>query len=516
MKNKDKKEKKLGEEMIEDKKKEKIKKEKKSDNLPKADKRSKKLKLISLSSVVLFVAIAILFNIVFDTLLGSSLRWDWSQTEMFSIGDVSKEILSDMDKEVKIVGLYEEGTVSQFADIELLLEEYERYSNGMVTVRYVDPVRTPAILRELDPDEILRPSERNFVVRCEETDKAKVLTMSDLYAISHDQQFQQQITGVTAEQSFTGAIVFTTSEETPVVYMTQGHGEANYEQEYATMVSMMRNNNFLVKDLDLLTGNEIPDDAELLIMLDPTLDIGQSTKDIFSEYLRSGGSLLVITGFSGTEFPVLNSLLANYNIEITSNRIREGDRDRRFQEDPYVFFADAPPSFISEENVGRLTFVRNVREISEVRNIREWIEVNPVFNTGNQGVVEIDGDPENTGSPGIKHIGLATENKGFMDGVNVTSPARVMVIGSKDFMHENILQVFGTQVYNIYSFYYAMNWLVDVEEDGLLIAPKQLPSYRLTRGSNTSFWATTIITVIVIPLGLLIVALIVYRKRKNM
>jgi len=475
------------------------------------------LKTISLTSVVLFIVIAILFNLVFDRFLSGKLRWDWSQTDMFSIGEVTNQLLSDLDQEITITGLYDKGTVSQYADIELLLEEYQKKSNGNIVVEYIDPIKTPSIIKKLDPDDLHKPTEKSFVVRSEKNNKVKVLGVYDFFSFTYDQTtFQQQITGVTAEQALSGAILFVASEVTPVVYMTKGHGEADYMANFNTMVTILKDNNFLVKDLDLLAGGEIPEDAQLLIMLSPTTDISTTARDQINSYLRSGKSLLVLTEFSNASFPVLNSLLADYNIEISNDRVREGERERRFQDDPYVFLADAPASFISEEAVNARTFVRNPRAISELRNVKEWIKVNPILQTGSQGVVEIGGDPENTTPAGISTIGLASENSGFMDGTNVKESTKVMVIGASEFMGDSILSVFGTQAHNIFAFYYSINWLIPSSEGNLLISPKQLPSYRLTAVTNTSIWVATIVTIILIPLGLLIAALVVFRKRKNL
>jgi hypothetical protein len=113
-------------------------------------------------------------------------------------------------------------------------------------------------------------------------------------------------------------------------------------------------------------------------------------------------------------------------------------------------------------------------------------------------------------------MGLASENSGSVDGTNVTSSTKVMVIGSSDYISDTILKNFGTQVYNIYAFYASINWLVNIEGNDLLITAKELPSYKLTKGDATSFWIVTIVCIILIPLALLLTALFVYRRRKNL
>lgn len=481
------------------------------------DKRNKSLKMISVSSAVLFIAIVIIFNVIFESFLGDSLKWDWTQTNMFSVGDVTKELVGKMEKNIKIVGLYDKGTNSSFKDIEVLLDEYVKMSKGKITVEYVNPVSTPSILTKVDPDGLLKPEEGSFVVRCEDTKKGKVLTSADLFKTEMDYTtYQTNITGVTAENAFSGAIVYTTSEKTPVVYMTTGHDEAAYATKYTSMVSVLTDNNFLVKDLNMLTSAKVPDDAALIIMLSPEKDINETEKDLLTTYLKTGKSLLVMTDFNSAAFPVLNTLLADYNIEISNDRVREGNKDRRYQEDPYFFIANAPVSFITTKAVDDMTLVRGVRAITELKNAKEYVKVQPIFQTGAEALVEKNGDENKAGPAGIATIGIASENTGFMDGDKVTTSTKVMVTGMSDYIGDEIIKTFGSQVYNMYSFYYSVKWLANVEGDGLMITAKEMPSYTLSSGNNTSYWIATIVCLILIPVGFLIVALIVYRRRKNM
>lgn len=482
-----------------------------------SDKRNKSLKLISVSSAVLFIAIVVIFNLVFESLLGTKLKWDWSQTNLFSVGDVTTQILGQMDKDVRIVGLYAKGSVSDFTDVEILLDEYVKLGKGKITVEYIDPVQTPSILKQLDPDSLLKPAQGSFVVRCNAYNKSKVITSSEIFKTEVDPStYQTQVTGVTAEQAFSGAIVYTTSAKTPVVYMTKGQGEADYKTSYTTMTAVLQDNNVLVKDIDLLTAKTIPEDAALLIMLAPTKDINGTSKAVIDTYLRTGKSLLVMADYSNATYPVLNTLLADYNIEISNSRIREGDKERRYQDNAYFFLVDAPVSVINDAAVNKSTLVQNVRLINELKNTKEWVKMSPILQTGDQALAEENGESAKTGPASLMDVALASENTGFIDGTNVTNSTKVMVFGATDFLGDTILQNLGTQVYNIYSFYSSVQWLLNSKDKGLLITAKQLPSYKLSTGNNTTYWIATILCIIVLPLAFLIAALVVYRKRKNL
>jgi len=263
--------------------------------------------------------------------------------------------------------------------------------------------------------------------------------------------------------------------------------------------------------------NQIPKDASLVFMLNPHTDININEKKVLEDYLKTGGSLLVMTEFNSQTFENLNSLLNIYNIEISNNRVRETDQDRRpYPDDSYMFLADTLVGPLAEEAVNRGTLLMNSRAINEVKNAKEWISLDNLIVTGDKAVLEPLGVAEEAGQPGKVTLGIASENSGYMDGETVTEPARVMVFGSVQFMSDLYLRVFGSQTYNAYAFYAGLSWLVDVESQNLMIAPKKLPSYILGAGSSTAYWIAGIVTAILIPILLLIMAIVVYRRRKNL
>lgn len=485
---------------------------------PVVDKRNKTLKMISVSTAILFIAIVMVFNFLLESFLGDKFKWDWSQTNMFSIGDVTEKLLSELTDDVKIYALYEKGklNVPEISSIEVLLEKYEEKSKGKVVVEYIDPVKNPSIIKDIDPDELEKIEAGNFVVSCENTGKIKVLGVYDLLQIGYDQSYNQVVEGVTAEESFSGAILFVTSEKTPVVYMSKGHGEADYNESYTVLLNLIKNNNFLVKELDMLSGAEIPEDASLIFMLNPQMDINTAEKRSLENYLKNGASLLVMTEFNRYSFPVLNSLLNSYNIEITDNRVREGNPDRRFSGNQYVFLSDVNAGIVSEKTYESLALMVNPRALKEVKNVKEWIKVESLFVTGNESYQEPGGVPEDAGEPGEVTLAIASENTGFIDGENIKESAKIMVYGSTEFLSDSVLNMFGAQLYNMYAFYESINWLVEGGQESLMIAPKKLPSYNLESGSGTARWVAAIVVVIVIPLALIITAISVYIKRRNL
>ena len=482
------------------------------------DKRNRSLKRVSIVSAILFLAVALVFNIFFDRLLGTTLKWDWSAGEQYSIGEVSQGILDGLETDVRIIGLFDENTDTNFTDIRLLLDDYVRKGNGRVSLTYIDPDTTPGIITELDPDGYMNLQANMFVVHSPSTGKAKAVTQNDIFDYQVDQQtFQRYLAGITAEQSFSGAIKYVQSEVTPVLYFTTGHNELDHNTRYSILVSVMENNNFDVRTLDLFGIDEIPDDCAVIIMAEPVQDITVGEKNLILDYLRSGGSLMVLSGFGNAQFPVLNELLAEFNLEISNDRIREGNVEYRYSNDAYMIRAIAPAGLVTPTAVDGWTLVDNVRKMNVLQNVKSWVTTEPVLTTSSGGIVETLGEVEQSSVPATQNIAVLSENNGWYDGRNVTESAKVMLIGSAGMFDDAILGQFGNNIYNLGVFYYGVQWLSNIDVGGSLrIEAKQPVSYFLTQGTTGAYNFSAVLAFIIIPLGLLAAALFVYRRRKHL
>ena len=481
------------------------------------DKRNKNLKTISIASTILFLVILLVINILFDNLLGDVLKWDWTTGSQYTIGDVSKTILGGMTQDVEIVGLFNEDADRNYQDILPMLDEYTEYGKGKLTIRYVDPDQTPAILAEVDPEGFLKPEAGSFVVTCKPTGKGKVVAYNDIFDVGYDEQYNTVLNGITAEQSFTGAIKYVQSETTPVIYFTTGHDEVDYTANYTALERILKLNNYDVKPLDLLSLTEIPEDCSVLAMASPKKDITTGERKLISAYLQQGGSLLFITDFNATSFPELNAMLIDYNLEVSNNKIREGSTDYRLQDDPYILRAIAPANTVSPSAVDGWTLASNVRGINELKNTKEWITVETVLTTSPDGYAETNGDPAQVSAAGTQTVALLSDNRGWVDGNNVKTSAKVMVFGSSDLFGDTIMQTYGNQLYNAELFYLSVQWLSNTKDaESLYIESKQPTSYAITRGSSSINVMTAVIVTLIVPGALLIAALFVYRKRKHL
>ena len=183
----------------------------------------------------------------------------------------------------------------------------------------------------------------------------------------------------------------------------------------------------------------MPEDCATLILADPKKDLTTGEVQVISNYLEIGGSLMVITSFNTTSFDNLNTLLKDYDLAISNDKIREGDKDHRLNDDPYVLRAIAPASSVTTQAIDGYTIADNARAMTTLSSGKSFIKVEPLLTTSSQGVVETAGDPAASSVPGTQNLALLSTHSGFVNGSTVTDTTRLMVLGSSSMFGDTLI-----------------------------------------------------------------------------
>lgn len=486
------------------------------------DARNKKLRNAAVISVIVLAVILLLFNVILEQAFGNALEFDWTENKISTIGDTTKNILNENDKKINITVLATEenfgGSSAQtFNFLPKLLGEYRDMSKGKIDVRFIDPVQNPNVIEELDPEKVHNLQQHQIVVSNEDHSKIKVLTSNDLVETER-QGYQMYISGYTAEEALTGSIKFVSSDNTPVVYVTTGHGEAKLDQNYTILRAMLERNNYLVKELNTTVDATIPEDATLLLMLNPTNDITVNETDSYLKYLKTGGGLYIMSDYSNTVFDNLNTLLNEFNLKLTNDRVKESVENTHSNNE-YRFNAKISknPLYPEDANID-FVVTENVRLITTADNNKDWIETHPVIETGKEAYAEKAGNPEDLSIPGVQNVAMYSINKGYMDD-SVRKSARVAVYGSATMFSDKVLSQVMVNSGNYVLLYYSANKVAGIENlqgEKLLIKPKPVVSYNIVAKNQNSTKLAGFFTMIGIPAILLVIALIVYRRRRNL
>ena len=278
----------------------------------------------SLAVTAIVLAIIVVVNLIIGQLPSKLLNWDLSETGIFSVSDTSKELLKDLDKDVTVEVVAETGNVD--SRIEKFISIYGDLSSKL-KVSYVDPVLHPEILTKYGI------SANSVVVSCEETGKNQVISFSDIIVSQQNYYGYSSESEFDAEGQLTSAVAAVTSDNDKKIYLLRGHGESAISQELGELLTK---NSMTTSNLNLLETASVPDDCDLLIINNPTSDLGTDEYTELHNYLYQGGNVLLLRGVTDKELTNFNELMEDYGMTMVNSYI--GDRDRYYQRAQSAFY----------------------------------------------------------------------------------------------------------------------------------------------------------------------------------
>ena len=218
---------------------------------------------------VIFIAVVVVINMIVSAIPSKYSEIDISSEKLYSIGDDTKAMLKDLDKDVTIYQIAQSG--SEDENITNLLKKYEDESKH-IKVEQKDPVVNPKFVAEYTSDDL---SANSLIVVC--GDRNKVIDYNNIYESTMDYQtYSYQTTGFDGEGQITSAIGYVTSEDLPVLYTLEGHGEKEMDSSIKEDIEKA---NMDIQSLNLLTESSVPDDADCLFIDSPSTDISEDEKN---------------------------------------------------------------------------------------------------------------------------------------------------------------------------------------------------------------------------------------------
>ena len=97
----------------------------------------------SIGVMAIVIAIVVVLNLVIQELPSSFREIDLSSEKLYTIGDQTKELLDDLDKDVDLYYIAQDGTES--TDIQRLLERYEERSEHIKVEQKDRPFTPPSL-----------------------------------------------------------------------------------------------------------------------------------------------------------------------------------------------------------------------------------------------------------------------------------------------------------------------------------------------------------------------------------
>lgn len=303
-----------------------------------SDKRAANLKLFSIGSVVILFLILLAVNIFLYVALDDKLSFDMSASSKYTLSKEAKEKINEIpsDKKVRIVGLFEEPESIESTPYEYIvpwLSKLEDEADGTIEVSYVDPTTHPGIITELDPNQTtdILSNIGAYAVYCD----GKIRFIDPQYdCFGADEQilatYNYWYPSVNkVESAFINSIINVTSESQYKVYYLsdiQGTSHMFLDSVFASM-------NIDMEELSVNNANfVVPDDCDLLMILNPDVDIPENVQEAIKDYLWNAkpgevSKLIVSLGLdtnnTNQDFTNINNVLNEMNLKVENNCIMD-------------------------------------------------------------------------------------------------------------------------------------------------------------------------------------------------
>ncbi len=269
----------------------------------------------SLIITVVVLAIMIVVNYFASALPANWTKLDMSSSQLYSITSNTKVVVNNLQKDVKIYWIVQQDAEDSI--LENLLAKYEGLSSYIDVVKKnpdVFPTFTEQYTSETVPN-------NSLIVECGE--KYRYVSFDDIYLTETNMYGYSYTTGFDGEGAITSAIDYVVSEDLPLMYLLEGHGESELPSTFADQVEK---DNIETAQLSLLTLEAVPEDADCVMIYAPTSDISETEKDMLAEYVSAGGKLMVIAGpVEDGSLTNLNSLLTPYGLAVNDGIVIEED-----------------------------------------------------------------------------------------------------------------------------------------------------------------------------------------------
>ena len=269
----------------------------------------------SLVMTAVVLAILIVANIFVSAMPTTLTKYDISSSKLYSITSNTKVVVNNLQQDVTIYWVVQADEEDEI--IENLLGKYESLSSHIDVVKKnpdVFPTFTQSYTDEAVPN-------NSLIV--ESGERYRYISVNDIY-LSED-AYSYYATDFDGEGAITSAIDYVVTEDLPQLYVLEGHGEGDLPTTFA---ESLEKENVVLNTISLLTVDEIPEDADALMIYAPQSDISEAETTMLKDYTANGGKLLVIAGpVPDADFTNLNSLLSDYGVTMNEGIVIEGSRE---------------------------------------------------------------------------------------------------------------------------------------------------------------------------------------------
>ncbi len=446
---------------------------------------NKKLRLHYLVQNGVFVILLWLLVILLGYLaVQTRQQWDISQNGRNSLSETSIEILQKLQGPVQVTA-YATEQDAQSGDIRKIIVDfialYQRVKPDLL-LAFIDPVEQPLLAQEAD------------------------IQMNGELVITFNQRIEHL--KIINEQAFSNALMRLARAEDKLIVALSGHGErrldGNANHDLGEFGKHLRTNGFSSRQLNLAIEQDIPAQADMLIIASPQTDLLPGEVDKLLNYIDRGGNLLWLVDQESLRG--LLPLTEKLRLTLTPGVVVDPQAERL--KAPVTFALGAVyGQHVITSDFDYITVFPFARQITLDEN-EEWRSVSLV-EAAPQGWVEtgdLDGEivfDQAVDVPGPVSIAVAL-TRHIQD-----REQRIVVVGSGHFLANTYLGNGSNLDFGIN----LVNWLTG-DEEMMVIQP------RATLDSNLAFSesALTLIAagfLILLPVLFLVSGIVIWWRRRR-
>lgn len=459
-----------------------------------------KLGAYSVATILVMAALVIAVNLGLNYVPDQYTSFDVTANKIYTLTDDTKEMVSNLAEDITIYVLAEEASKDE--DLDTTLTQLEGLS-GHIKVEYVSPVANPKFYYNYTSEE---PTDNSLIVVG--PDNSTVVDYNSIYAYELNYNtYSYEITGYDGEGQLASAISYVLTEDIPKFYIIAGHGELEFED---TFLNALTKENVTYEELTLYSVDEIPADAQGVIINAPTSDFSEDDADKVIAYLEQGGSAFLLPTFTEESMDNFERILDFYEVSLVDGIIVEGDRNYYYQS-PYYLFPEIAYDEVTQRVLDGAVFAPLSRGLS-YDDETEGIYYTPLLTTSENSFSKVDiyeaenynkSENDIDGPFAISLRAEKTTDQGEISQALIVANESMFTTVADDMVPG----------YNIKLFCSMISSLAD-HERSIAIPAKSFEIGNLIFSAQ-SVYLVGAIAIFILPIGLLIAGLVIWLRRRK-
>ncbi len=488
--------------------------------------KNRKYTAIAWALAILVLAVAIPVNLIFDRL---NINFDMTPNSTYTLTDTTNKYLNMLDEKGVVVDVYFLEEMDKLAADNSVLDLYQTLLNydahPCFNLVDFDPDTNPQLMKEINPDNVFNLRRKDFFFRY--NGMTKHVQGGTIYMQQNTQTSTGEIVNVNeefrAEMLMTGSMMSVVEGILPNIYFLQGHGEHDIA-DFSTMTRNLANVNYKCHTLNIMTDTQIPDDASIIVIAAPQLDITDDEYDKLFAFTKKGGNIIMLMNPNNAKvsYKNISRIMESFCIGMNYDKIHESDSAKHKSNDPFTFQCElAPPSGDADQNDdlttelkngekgGLLTFMPASRSFFSIYGENfSSCSVDSLIQTYTTAVSEpfggtIEDPEEKTGH----EMTVAMYSRD-----SLRDNAKIAVFGSAEFMTDD---AYSSEFFIIPTFLFTsvISWMQDSDID--VNIPKKESYFDTIRVTSTAEAKTLLVIFVGYPLLIAAVGVIIWLRRKD-